>query len=86
MTNQLRATAFWNEFHTAYPNERVYSWMDSVADGSGDWFRNLSFANIAIAEHCRIGRFGFDQEKYEAGQKKVQQLLAKYQLTGLMQQ
>lgn len=84
--SKLKATAFWNELHTEYPNERVYNWMCAIAEGNGDWFRNLSLANVAISEHCQIGRFGFDDAKYKAGQNKVNELLAKYQLTGLMQQ
>lgn len=82
---RLRATAFWNEFHTQYPNERVYNLMTAVAEGTVDWFREASLTNVAIAEHCRIGRLGFDQEKFEAGQMYVRQLLDKHELTGLMQ-
>lgn len=83
--NRLNATAFWNEFHTTYPHSKVYAWMDKVAQGHADWFRELSLTNIAIAEQCYLGRFGFDQEKYEAGQEFVKQLLEKYQLTNQMQ-
>lgn len=85
MTNQLKATAFWNEFHTAFPNDRVYAYMCEVAEGKADWFRNLSLTNVAIAESCRIGRIGFDEKKLEAGKKVVENLLTKYGLTGVMQ-
>ena len=83
--SKLQATAFWNDFHSIYPHDRVYSWMDAVASGEADWFRELGLTAIAIAEHCRIGRFGFDQKKYDKGQAQVHKLLKKHQLDGLMQ-
>lgn len=81
---RIKSLAFWNEFYSAYPNERIYNWMQEIAEGA-DWFRNLSLVNIAIADTCGMGRIGFDQSKFEDGQKFVKRLLNKHELTGLMQ-
>ena len=71
------AIKFWQTFNERFPSEEVQRWIAQLESGNGEWFRNYGYVQNAIARDCRIGRIGFDDEKYEHGKAWACELLAK---------
>lgn len=74
MTNIERALEYWRRVLETWPtdNKTVHGWIESVRNDRGDYYRNLgSIAMIAIGEHCRIGRIGYDDEKEESAKRQL---------------
>lgn len=77
MTNQniLKATKFWLEVDKKFPGTpRIMEWTTLVAEGEADYFRNFDLVFVAIEKHCRIGRIGFDQDKFDNSVKWANEL------------
>jgi len=69
-----KALNFWNKVYSLYPHQRILNLMEEISEGKADYWRNQSLALVAISDNCRIGRFGFDDKKYNEGKKNVQKL------------
>jgi len=81
----LKAIAFWNDVYTAFPSERVYNWMNAIANDKADWFRNYSLTRIAISENSKRNGF-YSQALYDKNLKRLAAIEAKHQeLIGQMQ-
>ena len=81
-----KAITFWSKLNNQFPHERITAHVQSLESGKSDWFRSFGIANIAISAHCQIGRFGFDDKKYETGKQTVRDLLNECGLSeGMMQ-
>ena len=61
------AINFWETINERFYSEEIQQWINQLRSGNGEWFRNYGFVQNAIARNCRIGRIGFDNEKYEQG-------------------
>lgn len=64
-TNTKKAIRFWKQIYKHFPTDDIKKWIILLERGKGDWFRNYGFVDIALARACRIGRIGFDEEKYK---------------------
>lgn len=83
----VQVLAFWNEVHTAFPSERLYQWMDLVAEGRGDWFRNLSLTRVAMSENSVNSQGKFSPYLYSQNELKLETIIQKHiEVIRLMQE
>lgn len=86
MTTTEQAIKFWQEIDKHFHTEQVSDWIKTLEAGKGDWFRNYGILNEALAQKCRFGRIGFDEEKYQKLQDWADDILNHYGLQAVMMQ
>ena len=80
------AVNFWKTINARFASAEIQQWINQLESKNVDWFRNYGYVDIAIARHCRIGRVGFDSEKYEQGRAWAQEQLKAHDIpAGAMQ-